>query len=154
MPAQGSCSGQDTWCAVDEPDDNFYDTGLANNTMARLRHAAPLWLQHGTPFFVMTGWARTHVPLRVPKRIWDMYDEDALALASHKLPPTDMPGIAWHQQGMFNSSDGSACAHAHSPPSPGASARRSRFVCAAAAPHWLTGRARSRVYAADHKADP
>ena len=129
MPAQGSCSGQDTWCAVDEPDDNFYDTGLANNTMARLRHAAPLWLQHGTPFFVMTGWARTHVPLRVPKRIWDMYDEDALALASHKLPPTDMPGIAWHQQGMFNSSDGSACAHAHSPPPPPALVRGEAGSC-------------------------
>ena len=46
-------------------------------------------------------------PWRVPKRFWDLYDDDEIALAKHQLPPTDMPGVAWHQQGFYNATDGS-----------------------------------------------
>ena len=46
-------------------------------------------------------------PWRVPTRFWDLYDDDEIALAKHQLPPTDMPGVAWHQQGFYNATDGS-----------------------------------------------
>lgn len=39
--------------------------------------------------------------------MWDLYDDSKVALPTHKLPPEGMPGIAWHQQGFYNSSDGS-----------------------------------------------
>lgn len=37
----------------------------------------------------------------VPQRSWDLYSDDSIVLAQHKLPPDGMPGIAWHQQGFY-----------------------------------------------------
>ena len=45
------------WCALDIPDKYFYDSGLANNTIDRLRYAAKLFNDTGKPFFVMSGCA-------------------------------------------------------------------------------------------------
>lgn len=96
----------DTWCALDEPDDHFYDHGLASNTIKQLQYAAGQFQSHGTPFFIQAGFARPHAPWRIPLRFWKQYANRPLPLARHKLPPTDMPGIAWHQQGFYNASDG------------------------------------------------
>lgn len=96
----------DTWCAVDEPDENFYDYGLANNTIERLRYVAPLWKKHGKPFFLQSGWARPHAPWRVPLRMWELYNNTDIPLAKHQLPPDNMPGIAWKQDGFYNSTNG------------------------------------------------
>eukprot|EP00937_MAST-01D_sp_MAST-1D-sp2_P003595 g3595.t1 len=105
-PAGDGASKIDTWCAVDEPDENFYDYGLANNTIDRLRFAAPLYKQQARPFFIQSGFARPHAPWRVPQKAWAMYDSDSIALAKHKLPPQNMPGIAWKQDGFYNASNG------------------------------------------------
>ena len=102
------CSSIDTYCALDEPDSHFYDATLANNTVARLRYAASALKEKQTPFFIMSGFARPHAPWRVPKRFVDLYDDAEIALATHQLPPVDMPGIAWHQQGFYNASTGAA----------------------------------------------
>ena len=96
----------DTWCALDEPDENFYDYGLANNTIERLRYAAPLYKQHGKPFFIQSGFARPHAPWHVPLRMWQLYEDADIKLAKHQLPPENMPGIAWKQDGFYNSSNG------------------------------------------------
>ena len=105
----GGCSDEDTWCMLDEPDDHFYDFTLANNTVQRLRYAKSVLEESNgeTPFFLMSGFARPHAPWRVPKRFWDLYEDDEIALAEHQLPPIDMPGVAWHRQGFFNATDGS-----------------------------------------------
>ena len=105
-PAGKGPSHIDTWCSVDEPDENFYDYGLANDTIDRLRYAAPLWREHGTPFFIQSGFARPHAPWRVPQRFWDLYETAAIPLATHQLPPQNMPGIAWQQDGFYNATDG------------------------------------------------
>merc|ERR1712023_135168 len=42
-PDGDGASKIDTWCALDEPDEHFYDHGLADNTIKRLRYAAPLY---------------------------------------------------------------------------------------------------------------
>lgn len=99
QPAKGSgsCASKiDTFCALDEPDDHFYDYHLANDTIFKLRYAATR-----QPFFIQAGFARPHAPWRVPQRFWDLYTDDNIALATHKLPPHGMPGIAWHQQGFY-----------------------------------------------------
>jgi iduronate 2-sulfatase len=101
LPDGGSCTGQDTWCNLEEPDHHFYDDTLATNTIQRLRHAAPVYTKTGQPFFIMSGFARPHAPWRVPQRFWDLYKTENVPLAEHKLPPEGMPGVAWHQQGCF-----------------------------------------------------
>jgi hypothetical protein len=96
-PTNFSVFASDTWCHLDEPDEHFYDHGLASNTIARLEFAASLFHNSSTPFFIMSGMARPHMPQRMPRRFWDLYDPDALPLATHKLPPQMMPGIAYFQ---------------------------------------------------------
>jgi iduronate 2-sulfatase len=91
---------------VDEPDENFYDYGLANDTIDRLRYVAPLWKNHGKPFFLASGWARPHAPWRVPLRMWNLYNSTDIPLAKHQLPPDNMPGIAWKQDGFYNATNG------------------------------------------------
>ena len=105
-PGVGSPLPSDTWCALDEPLDHFYDHGLANNTIARLRHAAGRLKAEERPFFVMSGFARPHAPWRIPQRFWDMYRTEDIPLPRHRLPPTNMPGIAWFPLNFYNSSNG------------------------------------------------
>lgn len=92
------------WCALDEPDGNFYDHGLADDTIARLRYAAQDLNQTGRPFFIASGFARPHTPWRVPQRFWDMYITEDIRLATHKLPPPNMPGVSWQAHSFFNAS--------------------------------------------------
>lgn len=56
---------------MDEPDENFYDHGLANATIERLRLAARLLAEQGRNFFVQAGFARPHAPWRMPRRTPD-----------------------------------------------------------------------------------
>lgn len=90
----GHCPSHiDTWCVIDEADDHFYDNTLMNNTLERLRYVAPLYLKQGKPFFVQAGFARPHAPWRVPKKIWDLYENVDIPLAKNMYPPEDMPGV-------------------------------------------------------------
>eukprot|EP01052_Picozoa_sp_SAG31_P037124 SAG31_NODE_4744_length_2986_cov_1.698995_2_plen_198_part_00 len=67
----GQCSGIDTWCAMPGPDEQFYDHGLANDTIARLQYAVASGSgDGGKPFFIQSGFARPHAPWRVPQRFW------------------------------------------------------------------------------------
>ncbi len=95
----------DTWCRLDEPDENFYDRTLASNTIKQLKYAGGLYKDQGKNFFVMAGFARPHAPWRVPARVWDKYNDVEMPVAKRQLPPNNMPGIAWHQQGFYNSTD-------------------------------------------------
>lgn len=94
------------WCALEEPDEHFYDQGLATDTIKRLRYAAELYKDEGKPFFIQSGFARPHTPWRVPQRFWDLYKTQDIQLAQHKLPPSGMPGIAWMAHSFFNASSG------------------------------------------------
>jgi len=105
-PSGAGASKIDTWCALDEPDENFYDHGLASNTIKQLQYAAQIYKKHQKPFFIQAGFARPHAPWRVPQRFWDMYNSSNIKLAKHKLPPTDMPGIAYQQDGFYNATTG------------------------------------------------
>eukprot|EP01047_Picozoa_sp_COSAG01_P005331 COSAG01_NODE_181_length_22873_cov_12.951392_9_plen_364_part_00 len=95
----------DVWCAVDEPLENFYDYGLANATVLRLEYAGGLWRGHQTPFFVQAGFARPHAPWRVPQQFWDLYRTEDIPMPQHRLPPEDMPGIAYKQDGFYRAND-------------------------------------------------
>ena len=91
----------DTWCVLEQPDENFYDWRLANHTITALHKAKAA----GRPFAVFNGFARPHVPLRVPQRIWDMYGpaNDSSGIQEVKYPDLSegYPPIAYHRQGHY-----------------------------------------------------
>lgn len=118
------------WCALDEPDDHFYDHRLASNTIQRLRYAAEKYHDSGRtrPFFIQSGFARPHTPWRVPKRFWDLYRTEDLPLAKCRLPPPDMPGVAWMAHSFFNASTGEAWPLNATHPLPDAVARLARHA--------------------------
>jgi iduronate 2-sulfatase len=118
-PTGGQCSGIDTWCPMEGPDEQFYDFGLANNTIERLQYAA---LPNNTarPFFIQSGFARPHAPWRVPQRFWDMYEHVDMPLAKHRTTIEMMAGVAWHQQGFYSAENGTVWVPMLDQPIPGA----------------------------------
>eukprot|EP00051_Salpingoeca_urceolata_P009679 m.117620 g.117620 ORF g.117620 m.117620 type:complete len:544 (+) comp16405_c0_seq1:48-1679(+) len=95
-------SGIDTWCPQEKDDEEFYDWTLANHTIAVLEHAQKM----GKPFYVAAGFAKPHVPWQVPKRIWDMYEDVDIPLPTHMEVPSNMPDIAYHDQGVWTPDTG------------------------------------------------
>ena len=94
------------WCSLDEPDEHFYDSGLGTDTIKRLQFAGQKLSNDKTPFFIQSGFARPHTPWRVPQRFWDLYTTSEVEVAEHKLPPSDMPGVAWQAHSFFNQTNG------------------------------------------------
>jgi arylsulfatase A-like enzyme len=54
------------------------------------------------PFFLAVGFFKPHLPFAAPTRYWNLYDEDSIALASHREPPAGVDGgISLHAGGEF-----------------------------------------------------
>ena len=102
----GTVTGSDTWCPLAGNENLFYDEGLANHTISLLEYAKTRLDADGTPFFIACGFARPHVPYRVPAEIFDRYMERSPPAAAFRTHVGDAPPIAYHQQGYFNYSDG------------------------------------------------
>lgn len=74
----------------DAPDNAFYDgaqTDLAIETLKRLK-------DKDEPFFFALGYYRPHLPFIAPKKYWDMYNVDSIALASNPYLPEGSPAMA------------------------------------------------------------
>ena len=91
-----------TWCVLDEPNENFYDHGVASKLIKNLEYA----LNTNKPFFLIGGFIRPHLPFRIPKRIWDMYENKNLQLPRNPLPPKYSPGTAWREAEFYDSLSG------------------------------------------------
>ena len=91
-----------TWCVLDEPNENFYDHGVASKLIKNLEYAS----NTNKPFFLMGGFIRPHLPFRIPKRIWDMYENKNLPLPRNPLPPKYSPGTAWREAEFYDSLSG------------------------------------------------
>eukprot|EP00041_Stephanoeca_diplocostata_P018982 m.402427 g.402427 ORF g.402427 m.402427 type:complete len:231 (-) comp21178_c0_seq6:837-1529(-) len=46
----------------------------------------------------MCGFRKPHAPWQYPQRMWDLYNESAIAIAEHKVLPTGTPLFAWSRQ--------------------------------------------------------
>ena len=72
---------------ADAPDSAFYDgaqTNLAIKTLKRMK-------KKNKPFFLALGYYRPHLPFAVPKKYWDLYDRNAIPLASNPFLPKNAP---------------------------------------------------------------
>lgn len=98
-PSAGSkgASKIDTWCTLDEPDEAFYDYTLASHVTGLLDNYTASG--DSRPFAFFAGFARPHVPWRVPARFAKLYPN--VSLAQDPLFPAKAPLVAYHQQGFY-----------------------------------------------------
>jgi len=79
------------WAALDVPDERLGDGFVANRAVDALARAA----KREQPFFLAVGFRRPHVPWETPKRYFDLYARDRIALADEPADDaTDIPRAA------------------------------------------------------------
>ncbi|MDQ8183155.1 sulfatase [Pelagicoccus sp. SDUM812005] len=69
------------------PDDAYTDGRVAARTIEDLRR----FKDSGEPFFIGCGFIRPHLPFYAPKKYWDLYDANAIPLASYRDRPRNAP---------------------------------------------------------------
>ena len=78
------------WESPDVPDEAYGDGRVANKTIKVLDSLN----NQGKPFFLAVGFARPHLPFSVPKKYWDLYEEDAIPLPITEDHPQGAPDFA------------------------------------------------------------
>jgi iduronate 2-sulfatase len=78
----------------DVPDEAYADGRVANETVKRLQAAKQRRDAEGTPFFIVAGFVRPHLPFSAPKKYWDLYDPAKLPSSSFAELPKDAPKVA------------------------------------------------------------
>lgn len=84
------------WEMPDVADDAYADGRVANEACRRLAAAAA---RPDKPFFLVTGFARPHLPFSVPRKYWDLYDPAKLPMPEIEVPPKAAPGEALKRDG-------------------------------------------------------
>ncbi len=72
---------------ADVPDNTYIDGQTCEKTIKDLRRLAEM----EKPFFLACGFVRPHLPFYVPKKYWDMYDREQIALADNRYRPKKAP---------------------------------------------------------------
>lgn len=73
--------------AADVADDAYFDGLVARRTIEDLRRLK----ESGKPFFLASGFIRPHLPFYAPKRYWDLYQRDEIAIADNRTRPRGAP---------------------------------------------------------------
>jgi iduronate 2-sulfatase len=71
----------------DVPDNTYIDGQTCGKTIKDLRRLAKM----KKPFFLACGFVRPHLPFYAPKKYWDMYDREEIALADNRYKPQNAP---------------------------------------------------------------
>lgn len=82
----------------DVADEAYADGRVAAETKRRLEAAKNRRDADGTPFFIVAGFARPHLPFSAPKKYWDLYDPGSLPMPEFEELPADSPAVA-HKRG-------------------------------------------------------
>lgn len=69
-------------------DDAYIDGATADKTIKDMERLS----QMDQPFFLACGFVRPHLPFYAPKKYWDLYDRDAIALSPNRDLPLNAPG--------------------------------------------------------------
>jgi len=88
--------------AFESPDvaDNAYADGrVAEETAQRLQAARKRLDADGTPFFIVAGFARPHLPFSAPRKYWDLYNPQQFEEPVSVVPPRDAPQVAHKTNG-------------------------------------------------------
>ncbi|MDE0840176.1 MAG: sulfatase, partial [Kiritimatiellae bacterium] len=71
----------------DVPDNAYKDGQVAEKTIEDLKRMKAL----DKPFFLACGFIRPHLPFYAPKKYWDLYDREEIALADNQYRPQNSP---------------------------------------------------------------
>ncbi len=71
----------------DVPDQAYSDGQIAEKTIADLKRLATT----GRPFFLGCGFFKPHLPFYAPKKYWDLYRPEEIALAANRHRPKNAP---------------------------------------------------------------
>ena len=93
----------------DVPDKAYGDGRTAVKTISDLKKMK----KSGKPFFLACGFYKPHLPFYAPKKYWDMYDRDKIALADNRDRPKNAPKMlkgsgeihSYHNRNMKYNSD-------------------------------------------------
>ncbi|HKJ78155.1 MAG TPA: sulfatase-like hydrolase/transferase, partial [Prolixibacteraceae bacterium] len=55
--------------------------------------------EKGEPFFLAVGFMKPHLPFNAPKKYWDLYNREDMALPANYLQPESTPRQAFHNSG-------------------------------------------------------
>ncbi len=83
----------------DAEDDAYADGRVATETIKRFQAAKERMKDEGTPFFIVAGFARPHLPFSAPKKYWDLYDPDKLPMPKEEELPAEAPQVAGKRGG-------------------------------------------------------
>lgn len=72
------------------PDETYKDGQVAAKAVEALKDAN----DRDTPFFLAIGFSKPHLPFVAPRKYWDLYDPEAVALASNPFRPEGAPDFA------------------------------------------------------------
>lgn len=75
---------------ADVPDHAYVDGQVADRALEVLRKVKD------KPFFLALGFRRPHLPFSAPKRYWDIYQRESIALPVHRTLPKNIPAYAAH----------------------------------------------------------
>jgi iduronate 2-sulfatase len=86
----------------DVADGQYADGRVAAETVRRLQAAKQRRDREGTPFLIVAGFARPHLPFSAPKRYWDLHDPDALPMPPFEELPVGAPEVAGKRGGEIS----------------------------------------------------
>lgn len=76
------------YCESADVADSLYDDyRVATRTIEDLERMA----RDKSPFFIACGFVRPHLPFNAPKKYWDLYKREEIALASNRFLPDGLP---------------------------------------------------------------
>lgn len=74
------------------PDDAYFDGRITDLAVTALKDLS----ESDRPFFLAVGYWKPHAPFNAPKKYWDLYNRDEIAMPANPKWPTNAPRIAWH----------------------------------------------------------
>ena len=87
------------WENVDVGDDTYTDGAIAVRAIEQLRQSGD------QPFFLAVGFIKPHLPFVAPRRYWNLYDPNEIAIPP-RTPPRDAPKLATTSWGELRAYDG------------------------------------------------
>ncbi|MCP4411896.1 MAG: sulfatase, partial [Gammaproteobacteria bacterium] len=73
--------------SADVPDNAYGDGMVADKTIEDLKRMK----ESDKPFFLACGFSKPHLPFYAPKKYWDMYDPEKIAVADNQYRPENAP---------------------------------------------------------------
>ncbi|MBN1417402.1 MAG: sulfatase [Planctomycetes bacterium] len=86
-----------SWEAPDVADNVLCDGKTADRIIELLDE----FKREGKPFFLACGFLKPHLPFVAPKRYFDLYPADSIALPDNRFYPANVPDLALHRSLEF-----------------------------------------------------